>query len=126
MAFDAYMPVMLAVMEIPGCLVALYLVARLRPRITGGYAADGRLPQPWWAETRHPPALSGNLTAQAERGIEEEFGALAGKARASSQDEDNGVKTAARRCVSLLTQSCCRKFSSARGSFSSSAASSSA
>src|SRR5437016_12029628 len=26
----AYMPVMLAVMEIPGCLVALYLVSRLR------------------------------------------------------------------------------------------------
>src|ERR1700754_886849 len=32
LAFDAYMPVMLAVMEIPGCLVALYLVARLRHR----------------------------------------------------------------------------------------------
>lgn len=32
MAFDAYMPVMLAVMEIPGCVVALYLVARLRHR----------------------------------------------------------------------------------------------
>src|ERR1700748_461939 len=32
MAFNAYMPVMLAVMEIPGCLVALYLVARLRHR----------------------------------------------------------------------------------------------
>ena len=30
--FDAYMPVLLAVMEIPGCLVALYLVARLRSR----------------------------------------------------------------------------------------------
>ena len=29
-AYDAYMPVMLAVMEIPGCLVALYLVSRLR------------------------------------------------------------------------------------------------
>jgi uncharacterized protein len=29
-AYDAYMPVMLAIMEIPGCLVALYLVARLR------------------------------------------------------------------------------------------------
>lgn len=29
-AFQAYMPVMLAVMEIPGCLVALYLVSRLR------------------------------------------------------------------------------------------------
>jgi hypothetical protein len=31
-AFDAYMPVMLAIMEIPGCLVALYLVSRLRAR----------------------------------------------------------------------------------------------
>jgi hypothetical protein len=30
LAFDAYMPVMLAIMEIPGCLVALYLVSRLR------------------------------------------------------------------------------------------------
>jgi hypothetical protein len=30
MAYDAYMPVMLAIMEIPGCLVALYLVSRLR------------------------------------------------------------------------------------------------
>ena len=30
MAYAAYMPVMLAVMEIPGCLVALYLVSRLR------------------------------------------------------------------------------------------------
>ena len=39
MAFDAYMPVMLAVMEIPGCLVALYLVARLRHR---GMDADGQ------------------------------------------------------------------------------------
>jgi hypothetical protein len=29
-AYDAYMPVMLAVMEIPGCLVALTIVARLR------------------------------------------------------------------------------------------------
>lgn len=33
MAYDAYMPVMLAIMEIPGCLVALYLVSRLR--VTG-------------------------------------------------------------------------------------------
>lgn len=31
-AYDAYMPVMLAVMEIPGCLVALYLVSRLRSK----------------------------------------------------------------------------------------------
>jgi hypothetical protein len=31
-AFNAYMPVLLAVMEIPGCLVALYLVAPRRSR----------------------------------------------------------------------------------------------
>ncbi|WP_310768319.1 sodium-dependent bicarbonate transport family permease [Mycobacterium sp. Z3061] len=40
-AFNAYMPVMLAVMEIPGCLVALYLVARLRHR---GLDAAGYMP----------------------------------------------------------------------------------
>jgi uncharacterized protein len=41
-AFNAYMPVMLAVMEIPGCLVALYLVARLRHRglDEAGYMPD--------------------------------------------------------------------------------------
>src|SRR3954464_9086705 len=31
-AYDAYMPVMLAIMEIPGCLVALYLVSTLRKK----------------------------------------------------------------------------------------------
>lgn len=40
-AFDAYMPVMLAVMEIPGCLVALYLAARLRSR---GMDPSGNMP----------------------------------------------------------------------------------
>ena len=40
-AFNAYMPVMLAVMEIPGCLVALYLVARLRHR---GMDSAGNMP----------------------------------------------------------------------------------
>jgi len=39
--FNAYMPVMLAVMEIPGCLVALYLVARLRNR---GMDPAGNMP----------------------------------------------------------------------------------
>jgi hypothetical protein len=42
MAFDAYMPVMLAIMEIPGCLVALYLVARLRHK---GMDALGNMPE---------------------------------------------------------------------------------
>ena len=40
-AFNAYMPVMLAIMEIPGCLVALYLVARLRYE---GLDAAGLMP----------------------------------------------------------------------------------
>lgn len=40
-AFDAYMPVMLAVMEIPGCIVALALVSRLRAR---GMDARGNMP----------------------------------------------------------------------------------
>jgi uncharacterized protein len=40
-AFAAYMPVMLAVMEIPGCLVALYLVAQCR---RGGMDALGHMP----------------------------------------------------------------------------------
>jgi uncharacterized protein len=40
-AFNPYMPVMLAVMEVPGCLVALYLVARLRHR---GMDANGLMP----------------------------------------------------------------------------------
>jgi hypothetical protein len=39
--FDSYMPVMLAIMEIPGCLVALLLVARLRRR---GMDSVGLLP----------------------------------------------------------------------------------
>lgn len=32
LSYAAYMPVMLAVMEVPGCLIAMYLVARLRAR----------------------------------------------------------------------------------------------
>jgi uncharacterized protein len=41
-AFAAYMPVLLAVMEIPGCLVALALVARMRT--TGLMDALGNMP----------------------------------------------------------------------------------
>ena len=40
-AYAAYMPVMLAVMEIPGCLVALYIVSRLRAT---GMDQDGNMP----------------------------------------------------------------------------------
>jgi uncharacterized protein len=41
MAFNGFMSVMLAVMEVPGCLVALYLAARLRQK---GMDALGNLP----------------------------------------------------------------------------------
>ena len=41
-AFAAYMPVMLAVMEIPGCLVALWIVARMRA--SGKMDALGNMP----------------------------------------------------------------------------------
>ncbi len=40
-AFAAYMPVMLAAMEIPGCLVGLYLVSRLRKK---GMDVKGNMP----------------------------------------------------------------------------------
>ncbi len=41
-AFAAYMPVMLAVMEVPGCLVALYLASRMRA--SGRMDAHGNMP----------------------------------------------------------------------------------
>jgi len=77
-AFNAYMPVMLAVMEIPGCLVALYLVARLRHR---GMNTAGLMPdEPGYT----PPVKVGvgpgtaakpphGRSLETERGIEEEL-----------------------------------------------------
>ena len=41
MAFNGFMSVMLAVMEMPGCLVALYFAARLRDK---GMDASGNMP----------------------------------------------------------------------------------
>jgi hypothetical protein len=79
-AFNAYMPVLLAVMEIPGCLVALYLVVRLRHR---GLNESGYMPdEPGYtpavkvgigpgAATRPLPGHS--LKTEGERGVEEEL-----------------------------------------------------
>jgi uncharacterized protein len=53
-AADAYMPVMLAVMEIPGCLVALYLVSRLRHQ---GMDALGNMPDEPGYDPRAVPAV---------------------------------------------------------------------
>jgi hypothetical protein len=55
---DSYMPVMLAVMEIPGCLVGLYLVSRLR---SSGLDDAGNMPgEPGYAGAGHSgkPAAS--------------------------------------------------------------------
>jgi uncharacterized protein len=80
MAFNAYMPVMLAVMEIPGCLVALYLVARLRHR---GLNESGYMPdEPGYTPpvkvgvgpgTAARPQRGQSLDAEAERGVEQEL-----------------------------------------------------
>ncbi|OBF19812.1 sodium-dependent bicarbonate transport family permease [Mycobacterium kubicae] len=79
-AFDAYMPVMLAVMEIPGCLVALYLVARLRHR---GMDEAGYMPdEPGYTAppkvsigpgTAARPANGRSLESENERAIEQEM-----------------------------------------------------
>jgi uncharacterized protein len=79
-AFNAYMPVMLAIMEIPGCLVALYLVARLRHR---GMDAAGLTPgEPGYTSpatvrvgpgAASRPGLGQSLETQHEREIEQEL-----------------------------------------------------
>ena len=79
-AFNAYMPVMLAVMEIPGCLVALYFVALLRHR---GMDAAGNLPdEPGYTPpvkvgvgpgTAAKPPHGQSLEAEHERGVEQEL-----------------------------------------------------
>jgi hypothetical protein len=59
-----YMPVMLAVMEIPGCLVALYLVSRLRH---GGMDPLGNMPdEPGYNPTAGP--LEAAAAAHSEHG----------------------------------------------------------
>jgi hypothetical protein len=76
-AFNAYMPVMLAIMEIPGCLVALYLVARLRHK---GMDEAGFMPDEpgYTAAAKVGPGAAArrdleDLDAQVEPGIEEEL-----------------------------------------------------
>jgi uncharacterized protein len=79
-AFNAYMPVLLAFMEIPGCLVVLYLVARLRHR---GLNEAGYMPdEPGYTPpvnvgvgpgTAARPPHGQSLETQQERGIEQEL-----------------------------------------------------
>ncbi|SPM31719.1 sodium-dependent bicarbonate transport family permease [Mycobacterium terramassiliense] len=79
-AFNAYMPVLLAIMEIPGCLVALYLVMRLRHRGLNesgympdepGYVAPARVGVGPGTAARPLPGQS--LSAAEEQGVEQEL-----------------------------------------------------
>ncbi|HEY0981448.1 sodium-dependent bicarbonate transport family permease [Schlesneria sp. T3-172] len=103
-AFAPYMPVMLAVMEIPGCLVALYLVANMRQR---GMDAKGNMPgEAGYGQFRRaiPPQHEHeeDLDEQEhdyedEYALEEEYAAVgAGHAHVRS----NGVSKAGRSSVS--------------------------
>ncbi|OBI45066.1 sodium-dependent bicarbonate transport family permease [Mycobacterium sp. E796] len=79
-AFNAYMPVLLAIMEIPGCLVALYLVMRLRHR---GLNDSGYMPdEPGYVApvtvgvgpgTAARPLPGESLSAEGQRGVEQEL-----------------------------------------------------
>jgi hypothetical protein len=79
-SFNPYMPVMLAVMEVPGCLVALYFVALLRHR---DMDAAGNMPdEPGYTPpvkvgvgpgTAAKPSPGQSLDAERERGIEQEL-----------------------------------------------------
>jgi hypothetical protein len=89
-AYDAYMPVMLAVMEIPGCLVALYLVARLRHH---GMDPIGNMPnEPGYDPgAAPPPSLAGDAHGQSShaRAVEDET-ELALEKMAHEDNGDNG------------------------------------
>lgn len=69
-AYDAYMPVMLAVMEIPGCLVALYLVSRLRHQ---GMDPAGTMPnEPGYDPNARPPVAALDNGGHESAAVEEE------------------------------------------------------
>lgn len=71
-AYAAYMPVMLAVMEIPGCLVALYLVSRLRQK---GMDSHGNMPHEADYHASHPsPVLEGTDGGEVSHGSEGDQG----------------------------------------------------
>jgi hypothetical protein len=66
LAYASYMPVLLAVMELPGCLVALYLVSRMRA--SGQMDAHGNMPGDYTYERNEvgKPAMSLGAAAAVE------------------------------------------------------------
>jgi hypothetical protein len=95
-AYDSYMPVMLAVMEIPGCLVALFLVARLRNQ---GMDALGTMPdEPGYDASALPLTASvgqpgHRAETKHEAGVEAELEmALERMEHPDPNDNGNGVR----------------------------------
>ena len=122
-AFNAYMPVLLAVMEIPGCLVALYLVARLRHR---GLSESGYMPdEPGYTPpvevgvgpgTAARPPHGQSLTTEDERGVEQELKLSMEKLEHPNWEPDRSPAIAARpRGCPCSPVSSCRKCSSIPG-----------
>jgi len=132
-AFNAYMPVLLAVMEIPGCLVALYLVVRLRHR---GLDESGYMPdEPGYTPpvkvgvgpgTAARPPHGQSLEGEDERGFEQELEFSMEKLEHPNWEPDPAHPAGRPRGCPFSPASSCRKCSSIPDSFSSSAASSSA
>lgn len=101
-AFNAYMPVMLAVMEIPGCLVALYLVARLRHR---GMDEAGFMPdEPGYAApakvglgpgTAARPAVGQSLEGQHQREIQPQLELALEEGKGSTPETGAAAKQSA-------------------------------
>ncbi|WP_204081252.1 sodium-dependent bicarbonate transport family permease [Mycobacterium riyadhense] len=104
-AFNAYMPVMLAVMEIPGCLVALYLVAWLRHR---GMDEAGFMPdEPGYTApakigpgTAARPTQGQSLQTEHEREIEQELELSLEK----REHSDESRKPATQKTTSLFSR----------------------
>jgi hypothetical protein len=90
--YAAYMPVMLAVMEIPGCLVGLFLVARLRH---AGMDALGNMPdEPGYdPHAVAPPALGSDHGHDHHKSAREKAIALEEKMALEQKDEPNGNGT---------------------------------
>jgi hypothetical protein len=105
--YAAYMPVMLAVMEIPGCLVALYLVSRLRHK---GMDVNGNA----WDEPGYDPnavleeqlavahASNGHSTSHSQHGHATSSHGRKGAAHVGSHSQSSGYQDGGGTAVSEM------------------------
>ncbi len=100
-AFAPYMPVMLAIMEIPGCLVALYLVSKMRQL---GMDEAGNMPGEF-GYSRHREAMIERPHHHDHMKDAEESEASEQTVLASVGAHARAVRTAVARSASLTTRS---------------------